>query len=302
MARWPGDQGRRRWGFADTILPRAHQLRRLFESGHDDGNAQGCRPEIRSERTDARRRRTRRRDQALERLEPGPRMRHRLRALATRRRASTCSAPAARASKPASSSATRLRSARSRPASPAARIRSAMRRSSIRTSTYQQLLLKSFRGKSFGETGAAVAQTAAEAFQAGDARASSSRAPVCRWAHSTEITAKNWKITPRAPGPARLASHLKAAEAYDAGFYSDLVVAVSRRRRKTTTSAATRRLEKLAKLKPVLRQERHGHDDRRQQHAAHRRRRGGAACRPKSGRGRRIFPIHAYLRSARWRR
>src|SRR5690606_5555115 len=37
VARWPGDQDRRRWGFANSVLPRPHQLCQLFQPGHDDG-------------------------------------------------------------------------------------------------------------------------------------------------------------------------------------------------------------------------------------------------------------------------
>ena len=49
-----------------------------------------------------------------------------------------------------------------------------------------------------------------------------------------------------------LASHTKAAAAYDSGFYEDLVVPFDGLRKRTTTSAATRRFEKLSALKPVF--------------------------------------------------
>ena len=68
---------------------------------------------------------------------------------------------------------------------------------------------------------------------------------------STEITAKEWDVQREHQDQLALASHMKAAAAYDEGFYEDLVVPFmdveedNNIRRDTT-------FEKLAKLKPVF--------------------------------------------------
>ena len=68
---------------------------------------------------------------------------------------------------------------------------------------------------------------------------------------STEITAKEWEVSREHQDQLALASHVKAAAAYDAGFYEDLVVPYmdleedNNIRRDTT-------FEKLQKLKPVF--------------------------------------------------
>ena len=68
---------------------------------------------------------------------------------------------------------------------------------------------------------------------------------------STEITAKEWEVSREHQDQLALSSHMKAAGAYDTGFYDDLVVP-SRTARKTTTSVEDTSLEKLATLKPVF--------------------------------------------------
>jgi acetyl-CoA C-acetyltransferase len=68
---------------------------------------------------------------------------------------------------------------------------------------------------------------------------------------STELTAKEWDVQREHQDQLALASHMKAAAAYDEGFYEDLVVPFmdveedNNIRRDTT-------FEKLAKLKPVF--------------------------------------------------
>jgi acetyl-CoA C-acetyltransferase len=68
---------------------------------------------------------------------------------------------------------------------------------------------------------------------------------------STELTAKEWDVQREHQDQLALASHMKAAAAYDEGFYDDLVVPFNdveednNIRRDTT-------FEKLAKLKPVF--------------------------------------------------
>ena len=74
---------------------------------------------------------------------------------------------------------------------------------------------------------------------------------------STELTAKEFGVSREQQDELALASHLKAAAAYDAGFYKDLVVPFrgasedNNIRRDTT-------IEKLAKLKPVFDRSEHG--------------------------------------------
>ena len=68
---------------------------------------------------------------------------------------------------------------------------------------------------------------------------------------STEITAKQWSITRADQDQLAFESHQKAANAWDEGFYKDLVVPF----RGATEDNNVRRdtsLEKLAKLKPVF--------------------------------------------------
>ena len=68
---------------------------------------------------------------------------------------------------------------------------------------------------------------------------------------STELTAKEWEVQREHQDQLALASHMKAAAAYDEGFYDDLVVPFNdveednNIRRDTT-------FEKLSKLKPVF--------------------------------------------------
>ena len=68
---------------------------------------------------------------------------------------------------------------------------------------------------------------------------------------SMEITAKEWDVQREHQDQLALASHVKAAAAYDAGWYDDLVVPFmdaeedNNIRRDTT-------FEKLQKLKPVF--------------------------------------------------
>jgi acetyl-CoA C-acetyltransferase len=74
---------------------------------------------------------------------------------------------------------------------------------------------------------------------------------------STELTAKEFGVSREQQDELALASHLKAAAAYDDGFYKDLVVPFrgasedNNIRRDTT-------IEKLAKLKPVFDRSEHG--------------------------------------------
>jgi len=68
---------------------------------------------------------------------------------------------------------------------------------------------------------------------------------------STEITAKFFKVEREHQDQLALASHMKAAAAYDAGFYSDLVIPFQELEEDNNIRRDTT-IEKLARLKPVF--------------------------------------------------
>jgi acetyl-CoA C-acetyltransferase len=68
---------------------------------------------------------------------------------------------------------------------------------------------------------------------------------------STELTAKEWQITRQEQDELACSSHHKAAAAYEAGFFKDLVVPYKGLAKDDNIRADTS-LEKLAKLKPVF--------------------------------------------------
>ncbi len=68
---------------------------------------------------------------------------------------------------------------------------------------------------------------------------------------SMEITAKHWGITRQAQDELALASHQKAAAAWEAGFYDDLVIPFAGAERDNNVRADSS-LEKLAKLRPAF--------------------------------------------------
>lgn len=68
---------------------------------------------------------------------------------------------------------------------------------------------------------------------------------------STEITAQHWGLTREAQDQLALTSHQRAAAAYDAGFYDDLVVPFLGVREDNNIRRDSS-MEKLAKLKPVF--------------------------------------------------
>ena len=68
---------------------------------------------------------------------------------------------------------------------------------------------------------------------------------------STELTAKNWEIPREHQDKLALASHVRAAAAYDEGFYDDLVVPFMDVEEDNNIRRDTS-LEKLAALKPVF--------------------------------------------------
>lgn len=68
---------------------------------------------------------------------------------------------------------------------------------------------------------------------------------------STEITARQWDVQREHQDQLALASHMKAAEAYDAGWYDDLIVPFMDVEEDNNVRRDTS-FEKLSKLKPVF--------------------------------------------------
>ena len=100
---------------------------------------------------------------------------------------------------------------------------------------------------------------------------------------STELIAREWDVQREHQDQLALASHVKAAHAYDAGWYDDLVVPFmdceedNNIRRDST-------FEKLQALKPVFSSDEGSDPDGRQQYAANRRCCCPYCSRPKTGR------------------
>jgi acetyl-CoA C-acetyltransferase len=116
--------------------------------------------------------------------------------------------------------------------------------------SFQQLLLRSFRGKSFGERlkpwfGMRLKNLRPVLPGIAEPRTGLSMG------ESTELMVKTWGITRAEQDQLALESHQKAAAAYASGFYKDLVrdylgVSQDNNIRRDTS------LDKLAKLKPVF--------------------------------------------------
>jgi acetyl-CoA C-acetyltransferase len=68
---------------------------------------------------------------------------------------------------------------------------------------------------------------------------------------SMELTAKQWQLSRSDQDELALASHHKAARAYDEGFFDDLVISFNGMSRDNNLRPDTR-IEQLAKLKPVF--------------------------------------------------
>ncbi len=88
---------------------------------------------------------------------------------------------------------------------------------------YQQLLLKSFRARSFGQRVAPFFSLRPRHFKPVMPGVVEPRTGLSM-GQSTEIMAKTWKITREAQDQLAYESHTKAAAAWKEGFYSDLVV------------------------------------------------------------------------------
>ena len=116
--------------------------------------------------------------------------------------------------------------------------------------SYQQLLLASYRGRTFGQRLAPWFS-----LRPGDFK------PILpgvvepctglSMGQSTELMAKTWKISRAAQDELALASHQHAAAAWSAGFFNDLVIDYQGLKSDNNVRADTS-LEKLAKLRPTF--------------------------------------------------
>jgi acetyl-CoA C-acetyltransferase len=113
---------------------------------------------------------------------------------------------------------------------------------------YQQLMLRVFRARSFGERIKPFLGLRPRHFKPSYPGTGEPRTGLSMGQH-TEMMAREWEITRRAQDELALASHLHAARAWAEGFMSDLVVPYLDLKVDNTVRADTS-LEKLAKLKP----------------------------------------------------
>ena len=115
---------------------------------------------------------------------------------------------------------------------------------------FRRIMLESFRGRSLGQRISPWFKLRPRHFKPEFPGVTEPRTGLSM-GESTEITAKEFEVLREHQDQLALASHVKAAAAYDSGFYEDLVVPFmdveedNNIRRDTT-------IEKLAKLKPVF--------------------------------------------------
>jgi acetyl-CoA C-acetyltransferase len=115
---------------------------------------------------------------------------------------------------------------------------------------YQQLLLRSARGKSFGQKIAPWFGLRPSFFKPSLPAVVEPRTGLSM-GQSTERMAQAWQIAREDQDALALESHRKAAAAYDEGFFDDLVVEFRGLKRDNNLRPDTS-LEKLAKLKPAF--------------------------------------------------
>jgi acetyl-CoA C-acetyltransferase len=116
--------------------------------------------------------------------------------------------------------------------------------------SYQQLLLKSFRARSFGQRISPLLGLRPKHFKPVLPGVVEPRTGLSMGQH-TEKMVKTWQITREAQDQLACESHIKAAAAWKAGFYDDLVVEYLGLRQDNNIRADTTP-EKLAKLKPTF--------------------------------------------------
>jgi len=116
--------------------------------------------------------------------------------------------------------------------------------------SYQQLLLRSFRGRSLGQRVAPWLGLRLKDFKPVMPGVLEPRTGLSM-GQSTEIMAKQWQISRESQDSLALESHLKAAAAWREGFYSDLVVDYLGLKTDNNIRPDTS-LERLAKLRPTF--------------------------------------------------
>ncbi len=115
---------------------------------------------------------------------------------------------------------------------------------------YRQILLQSFRGKTFGARVRPWFGLRPRHFKPALPGVMEPRTGLSM-GQSTEITAKAWGITRQAQDELALASHQLAGRAWDEGFYADLVMPWQGAREDNNLRRDTT-LEKLGRLKPAF--------------------------------------------------
>jgi acetyl-CoA C-acetyltransferase len=116
--------------------------------------------------------------------------------------------------------------------------------------SFQQLLLKSFRGRSFGQRVSPFFGLRPKHFKPVLPGVIEPRTGLSMGQH-TEKMVKTWQITREAQDQLAYESHVKAAAAWKEGFYNDLVVEYLGLKQDNNVRADTTP-EKLAKLKPTF--------------------------------------------------
>ena len=116
--------------------------------------------------------------------------------------------------------------------------------------SFQRLLLRSYRGKTAGQRLAPWLGLRPRHFSPVLPGIAEPRTGLSM-GESTELMVKSWGITRAEQDQLALESHQKAAAAYSAGFYEDLVISYLGLDRDNNVRADTS-LEKLAKLRPVF--------------------------------------------------
>lgn len=115
---------------------------------------------------------------------------------------------------------------------------------------YQQILLRSFRGRSLGEKIKPWLGLRPRHFKPSLPGVVEPRTGLSM-GQSMEITAQNWKISRAAQDELAYRSHMNATAAWDEGFYDDLVIPFAGTSRDNNVRADSS-IEKLATLQPAF--------------------------------------------------
>lgn len=115
---------------------------------------------------------------------------------------------------------------------------------------YRQILLESFRARSLGQRLKPWLRLRPGHFKPQLPGVDEPRTKMSM-GQSTEITAKEWSISRAAQDELAARSHHRAAAAYEAGFFDDLVMPFANLQRDNNLRPDTS-IEKLAKLRPVF--------------------------------------------------